>query len=116
VRHAVELGVALLDACRPAEVVEGDGRVPALGEAQCELLVEAIEAADVRKDHDARRPRLVGHGGEGREAVAVRRVEHEVVVRHGGARDDRDRRQGVAVEAHAESLPARPGRRPAARA
>src|ERR671927_211145 len=35
------------------------------------------------------------------ETVAVRRLEHEVVVRHRRAGDDRDRRQRVAVEAHA---------------
>ncbi len=58
VRHVLELVVALRDSRRAAEVVEGDRRVSALGEPQRELLVEAVEAADVREDHDADARRL----------------------------------------------------------
>ncbi len=59
VLHVVEVVVALRDAGGAPEVVERDGRVAALGEAQRELLVEAVEATHVRQDHDAgrRRPR-----------------------------------------------------------
>ena len=99
-RHVLELVVALGDARRAAEVVERDGRVAALREAKCELLVEAVEAADVGEDDDARFARLVGQRGEGGEAVAVRRVQHQLLVRDGGAGDDGDRRRGVVVEAH----------------
>ena len=53
VRHVLEVVAALLCAGRASEVVERDRGVPALGEAQGELLVEAVEAADVREDHDA---------------------------------------------------------------
>ena len=87
VRHVVEVVVALLDAGRAAEVVERDRGDAALGEAQRELLVEAVEAADVGEDHDARRRRLVRDRAERREPVAVGRLEHEVVVRDGGAGD-----------------------------
>ena len=59
--------------------------MPALGEAKRQLLVEAIEPADVRQDHDPGAARLVGHGGEGREPVAVFRFQHEVVVGDGRA-------------------------------
>ena len=104
--HVRELVVALRDPGRAAEVVERDGGEPALGEPQRELLVEPVETADVREDHDARRRRLVGERGEGREAVAVRGLELEVLVRDGRARDHRDRRQRVEVEAHGESLTA----------
>ena len=57
--------------------------MPALGEAERELLVEAVEPADVREDHDPGAARLVGRGGEGGEPVAVPGLEHEVVVRDG---------------------------------
>src|SRR5262245_30079393 len=72
--------VALVDACRPAEVVDGDGSYPTLGEAECELLVEAVEASDVWKDHDPDAGRPVGHRGKGGEAVSVGRLEHEILV------------------------------------
>ena len=100
VRHVLEVVVPLPGACRPAEVVERDRGVPALGEAQRELLVEAVEPADVGQDHDPGAARLVGRGREGGEPVAVPRLEHEVVVRDRRAREHRDRRQRVGVEAH----------------
>ena len=100
VRPVLEVLAALLDAGRAPEVVERERRVAALGEAQRQLLVEAVQPADVRKDHDARLRRLLGRRQEGCETVPVARLEHEVVVRDGRARDDRDRRRGVEVEAH----------------
>jgi hypothetical protein len=100
VLHEVPVVRALVDACGAAEVVERDRDEAALGEAEGELLVEAIEAADVREDHDPDLGGPVGHRTERREAVAVLRFEHEVVVRDGGACDARDRRLGVELEAH----------------
>ena len=46
-------------------------RVAALGEAERELLVEAVEPADVGEDHDPGAARAVRRRGEGGEAVAV---------------------------------------------
>ena len=66
--HVREVVVALGDAGGAPEVVEGDGGIAALAEAQRELLVEAVEAADVREHDDADRAGLVREGGEGGEA------------------------------------------------
>ena len=71
VRPVLEVVAALLDAGRAAEVVDRDGGVAALREAQRELLVEAVEPADVRQDDDAGARRLVGQRRERREARAV---------------------------------------------
>jgi hypothetical protein len=46
--------------CRSPEVVEGDGRIAAFGEPKGELLVEAVEPANVGKDDDADARRLLG--------------------------------------------------------
>ena len=100
VRRVLEVLVALLGARRAPEVVDRERRVAALGEAQRQLLVEAVQPAHVRKDHHAGLRRLLGRGQEGGEAVAVARLEHEVVVRDRRAGDDRDRRQGIELEAH----------------
>jgi hypothetical protein len=100
----VEVLTALVDPCCAAEVVERDRRVAALGEAQRELLVEAVQPADVRQDHDAYAGRLVRRRHERGEAVAVAALEHEVVVRHGGTAEHRDRRRRVQVEAHAAGV------------
>ena len=43
---------------------------------------------------------VVWHGRERGETVAVPCLEHEVLVRDGCAAKDRDRRQGVELEAH----------------
>ena len=91
----------LRDAGRAAEVVEGDGGDAALGEPECELLVEAVEAANVGEDDDACVRRARRARGEGGEAVPVGRFEDEILVRDGGAGDGRDRRRGVVLEAHA---------------
>ena len=104
VRHVLEVVAALLGAGRAPEVVEGDRCVAALCEAQRQLLVEAVEAADVREDDDADSSVLLGRGHERREPVSVRGLEHELLVRDGCARDRTDRRRGVDVEAHGSTL------------
>src|SRR6266571_2750379 len=75
VLHVVEVLVSFAYARRAAEVVEGDRGRATLGEAQCELFVEAIQPAHVRQDDDADAGRLVRRGRESGEAVAVRRFE-----------------------------------------
>jgi len=92
VLHVLEVLAALVDTGAPTEVVDRDRGIAALREAQRQLLVEVVEAADVGEDHHADRDRLLGGGGEGREAVAVGGFEHHVLVRDGGAGDDCDRR------------------------
>ena len=75
----------------------------ALGEAERELLVEAEQAAHVRQDHDPGRDLSLRQGAERRELVAVLALEDKIVVGEGGARDPRDRRLGVEVEAHRDA-------------
>lgn len=99
-RHVLEVVASLLDACRSSEVVERDSRIAALREAERELLVEAVEAADVGKDDDPRGGRFVRRGPKRGEAVPVQCREHELVVRDRGPGNDGNRRQGVGVEAH----------------
>ena len=102
--HVRELVVALRHAGGAPEVVEGDRGIAALAEAQRELLVEAVEAADVREHDDADGPRLVRDGGERGELVAVGRPEGEILRPHRRpTREGRDRRQGVELEAHPEA-------------
>ena len=112
VRHVVEVVVALRDAGRAAEVVERDGAVAALGEAQRQLLVEAVEAANVRQDHDARADGLVRAARRRRRsrfpsAASSTRSSCETAA----PRDDRDRRQRVRVEAHGREASGRIGGR-----
>ena len=99
VLHVVEVVVALADACGPAEVVERDRGVAALGEAQRELLVEAVEPTDVREHDDPDPGRLVRVRAEGREAVAV------ATPRGQGPRERRPRRgsPGSAATSRARS-------------
>src|SRR3954447_15929336 len=78
--HVLKVVVALLDSGRAPEVVDRERGVSAFGEPQCELLVEAVEPADVREDHDAGVSRLLGGREEGRELVAVARLQHEILV------------------------------------
>ena len=100
VRHVLELVVASGDAGRAAEVVDRNRREAALGEPEGELLVEAVQAADVREDRDPDRGRLLRNGPERSEPVAVRGAQDEVVVGDSRAGEDGDRGQGVGVEAH----------------
>jgi hypothetical protein len=97
----VEVLAALADARRAAEVVERDRRVAALGEAERELLVEAVEPADVGEDRDADACWFIRGRHERGEAVAVAPLENEVVVGHRGTAEHRDRRRRVQLEAHA---------------
>ena len=99
-RRVLEVLVALLGTRGAPEVVERERQVAALGEPQRQLLVEAVQPAHVRKDHDAGLRRLLGRGQEGCEPVAVACLQHEVLVRDRRAGDDRDRRQRVELEAH----------------
>ena len=98
--HVLEVVVTLFRTGGTAEVVERHRRDPTLGEAQRQLLVEAVEAAHVREDHDTDLGGLLGSRREGGEAVAVSRLEDEVLVRDGGAADHGDRRNGIELEAH----------------
>src|SRR5947207_6286035 len=99
VLRVVEVLATLVGAGGPTEVVERERRVTALGEAQRQLLVEAVETADIGQDHDAGVRRLLRRGQERGEAVAVAGLQHDVLVRDGRTGDDRDRRQRVEVEA-----------------
>src|SRR4029079_4979167 len=85
----------VLAALRPpggaSEVVEGDGREAAFREAQRELLVEAVEAPDVREDDDPDLGRLLGRGCKRGEPVAVRSLERQVLVRDRSAAENRNR-------------------------
>ncbi len=83
-----------------AEVVDRDRGVAELGEAERKLLVEAVEAAHVGKDHDADPGRLIRGRMESGKAVAVRRLELEIVVRDRSACDRGHRWHGVELEAH----------------
>jgi hypothetical protein len=85
---------------RPTEVVDRDRVDAALGEAEGKLFVEAIEPPNVREADDADPVGLVGGRLEGCEAVAVGRLELDVVVRDRSAGNSGDRRQRVEVEAH----------------
>src|SRR6185436_8583598 len=98
--HVVPVVVTLRNSGGATEVVERNGGEATLREAEGDLLVEAVEAADVRKDHDADGRRVFRRRGERGEAVPVTCVEDEILVRDGGAPDDRDRRNRVELEAH----------------
>ena len=79
--HVRESVLALVDAGRAPEVVEGGRGDPAFGEAQGQILVEAVEAADVREhDHACGGPFILGQRGERGEAVAVCSLEDEVLM------------------------------------
>ena len=101
--RVLELLAPLANPGGSAEPVDRNRVVAALGEPQRELLVEAVEAADVRQDHDPDSVRLVGRGLEGRKVVAVGRLEDEVVVRDRRAGDPRDGWVRVELEAHASA-------------
>ena len=108
VRHVLEVVATLLGAGSPPEVVERERGIPALGEAQGELLVEAVEAADVREDDDADARGLLRRCHEMRRTVPVERLENEIVVRDRSAGEGLDRWRGVEVEAHAPDPTRRP--------
>ena len=95
-----------VDTGRPAEVVDRERVDPVLGEAERELLVVGMQAADVGEDHDPGAGHLRRAGPERPEPVAVLRLEHQLgrVERAAGDRDDR--RTGIEIEAHAASTSA----------
>ena len=80
VRPVLEVIVTLRHAGCAPEVVERNRGDPALGESQRNLLVEAVEPADVGENHDSLRGRLVGNSRECRERVPVRRSEDELIM------------------------------------
>src|SRR5207344_2126840 len=90
----------LCRSCGATEVVERHGRDPTLGEAQRQLLVEPVETANVREDHDAHVAGLFRCCSESGEAVSIARLEDEILMRDAGAANHRDRRHGVELEAH----------------
>ena len=93
--------VALRHTGGASEVVERDCGVAALGEAERELLVEAVQPADVGEDDDSDPRAVVRLRREGGEPRAVRRLEHDVLGAHRRtAGDRRDRRDRVELEAH----------------
>src|SRR5581483_1803367 len=96
----LEVVATLRDSGGAPEVVDRDRAVAALGESQRELLVEAVEAADVGEHDDTDVAAAVGRCVEGGEARAVRRLELEVLVRDRRTGDHGHRRQRVEVEAH----------------
>ena len=100
VLHVAPVVVTLRHSGGATEVVERNGGEATLRQAQGDLLVEAVEPADIREDHDADARRVIRRRGERGEAVPVTCVQDEVLVRDGGAPDDRDRRNRVELEAH----------------
>ena len=99
--HVLEVVIALCGTGRAAEVIERHSRDPTLGKTQCQLLVEPVETAHVREDHDTDLAGLVWRRREGRKAVPVVRLEDDVLMRDSGAADCRNRRDGIKLEAHA---------------
>ncbi len=100
VRPELEIVATRLGAGGAPEVIEGDGRRAAFGEPERQLLVEAVQPADVGEDHHADAVRLVGRRLEGGEAIPVGGLERQPVVRDGGAADDGNRRPRVGTVAH----------------
>jgi len=92
-----EVIVALSRPGRAAEVVDRDGRVPALGEAEAERLVETVEPADVREHHDTGLGRVLRRGGERPQPGSVGRLEHQRLVRDRDSVPGLDGRLGVPV-------------------
>ena len=100
VLHVVEVVIALGCPCRTPEVVARDRMDAALGEPERELLVEAGETAHVREQNDADAVRSIRDSPEGCEAISIRGLENQVLVRDGCTRDPRDGRLGIGLEAH----------------
>src|SRR5207253_204968 len=81
VRHVLEVVIALFDARGAPEVVDRNGGVATLRKAKGQLLVEPVEATDIRKDHDADGGRLLRNRAERCEPVPIRGGQNEIVVR-----------------------------------
>ena len=102
--HVLEVVSALLRPGRAPEVVDRNRGNAPLCEAEGELLVEAVEAADVGEDDHPFPAGLLRRCGERREPVSVGALEGEVAMLDRAALDRRDRRQRVQVEAHFATL------------
>ena len=92
VLHVLEIVAALRDPGGATEVVECHGRDASLGEPQRQFLVEPVEAAHIREDHDAHVDGLLRGRRKGGECIPVGRLEHEILMRDCGAADHRDGR------------------------
>jgi hypothetical protein len=91
---------ALADTGCSAEVVDRNRGDATLGEAQRELFVEAVQAANVGENRDPVARGRFRDGGERRKPRPVSRLEDEIPVRDGGAGDGGHRRLGIELEAH----------------
>ena len=101
VRHVLEVRRrGSVEARRPPEVVDRERIDPVLREPQRELLVVRVQAADVRQDHDSGAARLGGPRSERREPVPVAPRSASPLGIERAARDRRDRRSAVEIEAH----------------
>ena len=92
------------EAGRPAEVVDGDGVYAVLGEAQGQVLVVGVQAADIRQDHDAGAGRDGGAGTERGQPSAIVRGEGQLAGVERTTGDRRHGRAGVMVVAHGTNL------------
>ncbi len=100
VRARVERFVAIADPRGPAEVVDGDCLDAGLGEAHGQLLVVAVQAANVGQDDDRLAGRRRRPGMEGLESIAVGGGEDQRLAFDGGPGRFRYRGLAVQIEAH----------------
>ncbi len=95
-----EVGVPPLGAGRPREEIERHCIHAGLREAERQLLVVRVQAANVRDDHHAGARRLLCAGTDGRELGPVGAGEGQLLAVDRGAANRGDRWSGVTVEAH----------------
>ena len=100
VGHVLEALAAVVVGRRPPEPVDRQRIDPVLREPQRQLLVERVQAADVREQQDGRAVRLRGPGEERRGLVAVGGDDGRPGAVEGAAGDGLDRRVAVEIEAH----------------
>src|SRR6266536_1343637 len=112
-RHVVEVDVTLRDARGTAEIVDRNRDVPPFGEAQRELLIEAVETAHIREDRYARLRHAVREREKGGEPVPVLGGEESgskhMTGRHYLRQEDRLTRRrcsGMAEQSHREEMSA----------
>ena len=107
VGHEVEVGRPLPDADPggPPEVVDRERVHARLGEAERQLLVVRVQAADVRQDDDGRPRGGLGAGKQPGEAPAVAGPEDHLLAVDCAAGHRLDRRPAVEVEAHGHVAP-----------
>src|ERR1019366_246005 len=97
------------------EVVDGEGVNAGLGEAQSQLLVERIEAANIGQDHHPGPAWIDRPRPERRELAAVRAGQDKILVVEGAPRDRPDRRVAVEIETHRRTSKSGPAKRSAKR-